>query len=187
MDRRPATLLAAVVAVALLCPAGRVAVAQDVHRCVTADGRVNYTDQVCSDIGAIEKKPAAAPSGNVQIHIRDCARSTDDLLFGVRAALEARDVNKLAAFYHWAGIGTDESVRLMDQLEKISQRPLLDATLEGFSVPVEPTPASLPETSSRRALPDRLHIEQMKSEDSIASISTTFQLQRNLGCWWIRY
>jgi len=185
MSRWQPPVLVALIVVAALPGTGRVAHAQDVHRCIAADGRSIYTDQDCTDIDAIERKPPPMPSG-VQIHVRDCARSPDDLLFGVRSALDAQDVNKLAAFYHWTGVGSAESVRLMNQLDALSQRPLVDVALEGFDAP--PDAWDSPErVGAPRSAPNRLHIEQMRSNNNAGSISTTFYLQRNLGCWWIRY
>ena len=189
MNNRLAPLLVLLIAIVAVGATGHTVLAQDVHRCVGSDGGSVYTDKVCADIGAIEIKPAVVSSG-VQIHIRDCARSPDDLLFGVRSALDAQDVNKLAGFYQWAGVGSDESVHLMDRLEALSRRPLVDVALEGFETP--PQALSSPTAQganprSGRSRPDRLRIEQTKSSESVAPVSTTFHLQQNFGCWWIQY
>lgn len=193
MTRWPLPLFAVVIALAVL-GAGD-SVAQDVHRCITADGGTIFTDRACGDIQAVERTPPPVRPG-ARSYVRDCARSPDDLLFGVRSALDAQDVNKLAAFYHWTGVGTDESVRLMNRLEALSKRPLVDVALVGFEddsygygygdsdyTMFGDTPHAGPDHS----VPDRIRIEQMRNPESAAAVRTTFHLQKNLGCWWIRY
>lgn len=100
-------------------------------RCIGSDGVAIFTDQRCDDLQAAEREvSAAAPRSGAQVALaRSCARNQDDLLFGVRAALESSDVNRLAAYYHWAGMGNKEGYRLMDRLDAFSARPLLDVQL----------------------------------------------------------
>lgn len=70
------------------------------------------------------ERPAA-----VVVRVRTCARSQHDLLFGVRAALESQDVNRLADFYHWTGMGTAQGYRVLDRLFAFSKRPVVDVQL----------------------------------------------------------
>jgi hypothetical protein len=75
--------------------------------------------------------------------------SRDDLLYGVRAALEAQDVNHLAAYYLWTGMGTREAYSLMDRLSSFSERPLMDAQL--VSSAPEDIDEDLPESAMNSA------------------------------------
>jgi hypothetical protein len=65
----------------------------------------------------------------VVVRVRTCARNQDDLLVGVRAALENHDANRLAEFYHWSGMGTAQGYRLLDRLFAFSKRPVVDVQL----------------------------------------------------------
>jgi hypothetical protein len=159
---------------------------QTVHRCIGADGRSAYTDRECSELHAVERKPPPAPAASgAVLHVRDCARSPDDLLFGVRAALDAQDVNKLASFYLWTDIGSQQGMVLMDRLDALSRRPLVDLALEGgdplatVMVDGEERPRPTP--------PDSLQLLQARSADSMETTSTRFRLQRSHGCWWLRF
>lgn len=183
--RRPLSLLLPPLALAAALSGNHGASAQEVHRCVTPDGRSLYTDRQCEDVAAVERKRPVVQSQGAVLHIRDCARSPDDLLFGVRTALDAQDVNKLAAFYLWTGIGSEQSVQLMDRLDRVSQRPLVDLALQGgdplATILVDGVPVSRPTP------PARLQLMQVASENSVHSVDTTFQLARSHGCWWIRF
>ncbi|MFT3805714.1 hypothetical protein [Arenimonas sp.] len=119
----------------LLAPAalglGQANAQTGIHRCVNAQGEAIFTDRDCSEMQAIDRPSPNAvvgSSGSVAA-ARSCALSRDDLLYGVRAALEAQDVNKLAAYYLWTGIGTREAYALMDRLSRFSEQPLMDVQL----------------------------------------------------------
>lgn len=110
---------------------GRAKAQSGIHRCVNAQGEAIFTDRPCDEMQAIERPSPNAvvgSSGSVAA-ARSCALSRDDLLYGVRAALEAQDVNKLAAYYLWTGIGTREAYALMDRLSLFSEQPLMDVQL----------------------------------------------------------
>lgn len=117
--------------------------AQGIRRCTGADGTTIFTDRSCEALGAApagEFIPDGARGGGGAatmgingavggFAIRGCARSPDALLHGVRDALQAHDVNKLANYYHWTGTGASAAVALMDRLERIANRPLAGVEL----------------------------------------------------------
>jgi hypothetical protein len=182
--------------------------ATGIHRCVGPDGRLVFTDRGCEDSGAIEQPAPSAAAGNVRIAVRSCARTREELLWGVRSALEARDVNRFAAYYHWPGMATADAYRLMDRLSAFSERPLVDAQLlssadlHDSAAPAEPVDAP-EQTSAEQSLgiappaasppapvshaPDLLRVDQMLSGNNAAAQVTYFRLQPYAGCWWIRY
>lgn len=126
-------LPALLIAIALPAPAA----AQGVTRCTDARGNTVFTDRSCASVNAVPKG-VPAPAGGAYapgFAPRGCARSADDLLQGVRTALEARDVNRLASFYHWPGTGSARAV--MDALEEIAGRPLVAVEL---AYPTPPAP-----------------------------------------------
>jgi hypothetical protein len=104
-----------------------------VRRCVDARGVAVYTDRPCESMQAAprEAPPDASTGATLEpgFAVRGCARRPETLLNGVRAALEARDVNRLANWYHWTGTGSSAAKYLMDELEAIARRPLVSAEL----------------------------------------------------------
>lgn len=116
----------------LLLAAALPAQAQGVKRCTDAQGNTVFTDRPCASVDAVPKgAPAPAPGAYAPgFAPRGCARTAEALLAGVRTALEARDVNRLASYYHWAGTGTRGALQVMDELEAIANRPLVAVSLD---------------------------------------------------------
>jgi hypothetical protein len=149
------------------------------------------------------------------LRVRTCARNQGDLLAGVRAALENHDANRLADYYHWSGMGTSEGYRLMERLDSFSARPVVDVQLVrnaqpesdpygygfdyGFNAPPPPGPeadatdATDPLEAAEAPPPRRrphaslLRVDQMRSNEDVASTITYFHLLTNAGCWWMRF
>ena len=111
------------------------------------------------------------------VRVRSCARNQDDLLFGVRSALENRDANRLADFYHWTGMGTAEGYRVMNRLSAVSERPLVDVQLVSS--------ADAPPRHPRA--PDLLRVDQMRGNEDAGALVTYFHLRSNAGCWWLQF
>ncbi|WP_374474019.1 DUF4124 domain-containing protein [Arenimonas sp.] len=167
----------------LLAPAAQ---AQAVHRCVDPQGRSVFSDQPCASQQArpreAPKPPAASAQGfasGTGTTAPGCARTPEALLEGVRGALEARDVNRLATHYHWAGTGARAGRYLMDELEAIAARPLATAELAWDTPPDEAAAGAPP------APPSRLRIEQFGASGAAGAVRTEFMLRRHAGCWWI--
>jgi len=185
--------------------------ASGLHRCIGSDGAAIFTDRACRDLQATDAPPPSADRLRpaVIVRTRSCARSQDDLLSGVRTALEAHDPNKLAEYYHWAGMGNTEGYRLMGRLASFSERPLLDVQLVssaqvGTPMPPLPPPPPLddvfapddelgpdsdptPPDPTPRASADLLRVDQMRSETDYESQVTYFRLRSNAGCWWLQF
>lgn len=98
-----------------------------VQRCETADGRTVFTDRACADVGAVDRLPRNADDARLSLHRRGCSRTLQDLTFELTMAIDARDTNRLAALYHWPGMGHRAGYAIMDRLDAIAQRPLVDA------------------------------------------------------------
>lgn len=168
-----------------------------IRRCVGPDGDMIYTDRECADVGATERP---APSVHSPVYggkswARGCARSMPDLIHEVTAAIDSRDVNRLAGVYNWTGMSNRSGYAVMGRLDDIASRPLV-----GISA-ILPTPSislgadggvSLSGAVAARDYPrasvDRtpiaLRIDQTL-RDSITPSHTTFGLRRHMGCWWI--
>ncbi|KFN49319.1 hypothetical protein [Arenimonas composti] len=115
-----------------------------IQRCLGPDGTTIFTDRSCDSLGATPagsfhptpERNAGAPA-TIGLHgavggfaTRGCATSPDALLEGVRSAVMAGDVNRLANYYHWAGTGSRAAFALMERLEGIVGRPLAGVELD---------------------------------------------------------
>ena len=123
--------------------------ASGLHRCIGTDGAAIFTDRACRDLEASDAPPPAVDRvrPGVLVSVRSCARNQDDLLYGVRNALEAHDGNRLAEYYHWTGMGNTEGYRLINRLANFSERPLLDVQLVSSAevgTPMPPLPPPPP-------------------------------------------
>ena len=190
MVRAPLLLL---IAAAYVAPPGS-AYAQ-VRRCSASDGTLVYTDRKCEDIGAVERR-IAAPAGSLYRASRrpSCARNVADLGYELGSALNSGDVNQVAGLYDWAGMATSNAYRVMDRLQVIASRTLVDvqpmysggANEYGYDV-VEFDPetgAVLTRPASRPRLIG-LRVEQVLADGHTPS-RVVFGLRQRLGCWWIR-
>ena len=197
-------LLLPAFAVALATSIPAATVRAEVHRCTTPDGESVYTDKSCSAIGAIDRLPSLpgdhAPRGSSSLYRSGCSRTLSDLVNQISAAVEARDVNRLASVYQWSGISNESANRILDRLEAVVNRPLVDI------VPVRPSPQpdpipspplpgepgipvdEEPETgypqAHRQPRPVGLRLEQTLANGSTPS-QTIFGLRRSYNCFWI--
>ncbi len=176
MWRASLLLFALFVLVGLAAPAR----AQEVHKCVSADGSSYYTDRECGDVAASEKKVVAAPqTAPAMTRGPGCARTPEDLVQGVRSALESRSGNRLADYYDWQGAGGASAYGVLDRLSLLSRDALLDLRL---------SPAPAPPVAGRPALlPHQLMVEQGPADGNGGSHVTTFALVVHAGCWWLRF
>jgi hypothetical protein len=97
----------------------------EVRRCQTPDGRTVYTDRACQDLGAVERLQGLA-SDAPPVHRLQCSRTVQDLALEVGMAIERRDANALAGLYHWPGTATRDGYAIMERLDAIASRPLVD-------------------------------------------------------------
>lgn len=160
------------------------------------EGQTVYTDKRCEDIGAMDRLPqiqggqGARSSG---IYRSGCSRTLSDLVYQITAAIENKDVNRLASVYQWAGVSNASANRILDRLEAIVRRPLVDIA------PVRPRPPPIidengvviddnsdgyyPQTTRQR--PIGLRLEQTLANGSTPA-RTVFWLGRSYNCFWVR-
>lgn len=190
--------------------------AQDVRRCARADGSVVYTDGRCTDeqnekppvvterSGTVTSLPGNGPRSYVAMP-PSCSRTPDDLLYGVRSAIDMRDTNQLAKHYHWLNVSDAQAEQLMDRLEMLVNSPLLDIQLMYPAEAVSGQPVSgheagfdaeggldeaiddYPAAAYRHVPPYALKLMQFQTVTGTQAHSTVFRLQHHFDCWWIRY
>ncbi len=122
-------------AAALLLPGDGQA---QIRRCTDAHGNSVYTDRECSAVGGVDRLPRGAAQAPSPAYSGGCARNLRALVGQITAAIDARDSNKLAAVYHWAGMSDAQAYAAITRLEAVAQRPLLDIA------PVMPAVAEAP-------------------------------------------
>lgn len=185
----PACLRFLLLATFLLLP---LAAQAQVRRCAGGNGEKIYTDRTCTEIGATDRllrSGGHAPSA----YRGGCSRRLAELVYGVSGAIEAKDVNRLALYYDWAGMSTRQGYAVMARLDGIASRPLIDV------LPVYARPPPIlgpdgtvfdsnadgfyPQTTVRRALVG-LRLEQTFSNGTTPS-RTFLSLRKRLGCWWV--
>ncbi len=186
--------------------------AQDVRRCVKTDGTVVFTDRVCSEEEQekLQQPPTTLPNSGIRLGARpyialppSCNRNPDELMYGIRSAINMNDVNQLAKQYHWPEVSDAQAELLMNRLEVLVNNPLIDIQLL-YPVAAENEQALIelnhdsetylddagePDAvqHARRSQPYALRVVQYLSNTNNQTHSSTFRLQRHFECWWIRY
>lgn len=178
-----------------LRPVAASAQQQGVHRCTTMSGDTVYTDKRCEDVGAMDRLPSTTTTtATGALYRGGCSRTLSDLVMQVSSAIQAQDVNRLAGVYHWAGTSDAGALRVLDRLDVVVQRPLVDI------VPIRPAPAPVldtdgavvdanqdgyyPQTTTQRQRPVGLRVVQTL-KNSATPADTTFGLRRAYNCFWI--
>lgn len=168
--------------VMLLLAACPIASAQ-VHRCTAPDGTAVFTDRACADLGAVENMPRGTTGSAARLYRSGCSHTLQDLVFELTTAIDARDVNRMAGVYHWVGLSGATAYSVMDRLQVIVQRPLVEVSPLFPPGPEGDQGDYYPQTTSRRA-PTGLRLEQTLANGSTPT-HTVLGLRRYLGCWWI--
>jgi hypothetical protein len=191
----PFLALAGLLMQAGLCAPAAKAQQQGVQRCTTMSGDTVYTDKRCEDVGAMDRLPSTTTTAATDALYRGgCSRTLSDLVVQVSSAIQAQDVNRLAGVYHWAGTSDAGALRILDRLDVVAQRPLVDI------VPIRPAPAPVldadgavvdanqdgyyPQTTTQRQRPVGLRVVQTL-KNSATPADTTFGLRRAYNCFWI--
>jgi len=126
-------------AVATLYPG---AASAQIRRCTDTHGNSVYTDRDCASVGGVDRLPrGAAAQQKQQAYVGGCARNLRDLVGLITSAIDAHDGNRLASAYHWAGMSGDQAYAVLQRLDAIAQRPLLDiAPILSSPTPPPPEP-----------------------------------------------
>lgn len=192
--RTPLTMLR-LGACVLLATSGS-ALAQ-VRQCIATDGTLVYTDKQCVDIGGRERPADPMPAAGVGAAARysrdSCARSVQDLAYALGSAIQSGDVNRIAGLYDWNGMSTANGYRLMDRLQAIANRPLVDVQpmYAGDTNEYGDAVARFDEaTGELIATPSRpprligLRVEQTL-QNGTTPARTVLGLRKRQGCWWV--
>ena len=131
--------------------------ADGLQRCESPDGILVYTDKPCALFGAravpmsgemlgrisreerqslkaaVEQGiavevdlPSARHSGRRSVS-GGCARTPTQLAMDLQGAFALGNVNRVAESFHWVGLDHDRGQRIMDRLEHLARRPVVDS------------------------------------------------------------
>jgi hypothetical protein len=165
MHRRLSPLLV----LSLLLPATALLAQHRLNRCIGADGGTIYTDRPCAHFGARERG-APAPTDTRGEPPPGCAANPGELHARLRLAIDAGDVNALAALYHWPGATHRSARAVLAELERIATQPLTELAAE----PAPPVPGHAAPPPVALSLHQPLGV-------------TRFAVARHAGCWWVRF
>ena len=130
----------------------------------------------------------AGPAGASRLYRSSCSRTLRDLVYEVTAAIDSRDVNRLAGVYDWNGMSTEAAYGIMGKLDAIAQRPLVDVVPVLPRIPDEDGTLVdgeyYPQVAARRA-PVGLRLEQTLGNSATPS-RTVLGLRKYMDCWWVR-
>lgn len=131
-----------------------------------------------------------------------CVRSLREFAWELSSAIEAGDVNRLAALYRWRGTPTRSGYETMTRLQAIAARPLLEVVpvyfepdpdsaglagdADALAAPASATALGEPGGAEPRPVgpPAALRLHQTLA-NGVTPASTTLWLRRDLGCWWV--
>lgn len=185
---------------------------QPPNRCTGPAGNTIYTDRACASIGASDRLPRGTASLAYRQRRGGCARTVQELIYEITTAIDARDVNRLGAVYHWVGLNAASGDRILDRLQTLVDRPLVDiVALRAASAPVvadapielplvtAPAVAAAPAITEKtettgdevpvsrpvvRRAPVGLRLQQTLGKGNTPS-QTTLGLRKHLDCWWV--
>ncbi len=110
---------------------------QQTNRCTGPAGNTIYTDRACTSIGAIDRLPRGTASLAYRQRRGGCARTVQELIYEITTAIDTGDVNRLGAVYHWVGLNAASGDRILDRLQTVVDRPLVDIVpLRAASAPI---------------------------------------------------
>lgn len=193
-----------------LCLSSAATSAQQVNRCTDTHGVTVYSDRRCEDVGASARLPLRQPrdAGSSGLYQAGCARRLSDLVAQIQSAVETKDVNRLSSVYLWNGVSNTAAAQVLNQLEAIVQRPLLDiapvfapasayqlipataparadgSRVDGAAIRGPSPPPDVETSPPARQRPVALRLEQLLGNGSFPA-HTVLGLQRHYNCFWI--
>lgn len=115
------------------------------NRCTGPAGNTIYTDRDCASIGANDRLPRGTASLAYRQRRGGCARNVQELIYEITSAVDSRDVNRLGAVYHWVGLNAASGDRILNRLQTLVDRPLVDiVAVRGAAPAPSPSAASPP-------------------------------------------
>lgn len=182
--------------------------ASAILRCRSADGTLVYTDKACGAFGAkavpisgdllgrIYRDEArygsddtsATADGPLPPVVRrsargGCARTPTQLAMDLRGALALGDVNRVAESYHWVGMSSRQGERVLDRLQGLTGKPVLDGHY--FDAQIGDAGAVL--ASNDNAIGGDAGMLQLVLGGGDARSAIDFDVHKYAGCYFVTF
>ncbi|GAA4860237.1 hypothetical protein [Luteimonas vadosa] len=211
-----ARILSAALATAALAglPAPQPAQASTaLQRCTTSDGGEIYTDKACAAFGA-QSAPIPAPmmtrlartftedaDGEQAVAMVEtaaipasrrsaasgCARTPRQLEADLRGSLALGDVNRIAESYHWVGVSSDDSKRILARLESMATEQVRDTHYFDASIAVGSYANLYADASGATPQPagnaGTMQLQLGKASIRVVDLS----VQKYAGCYFVKF
>ena len=115
-----------------------------------------------------------------------CAKSAGQLASDLQGALALGDVNRIAESYHWAGMSAEAGRPIMDRLQDLSTKTVIDVRSFGGGL------SGLANGATLLAGADRGHagpagiVQLVLGDDSARSV-VDFDMHRYAGCYFVSF
>lgn len=121
-----------------------------------------------------------------------CARTATQLAMDLRGALALGDVNRVAESYHWTGLSHAQGMRIMDRLQQLIGKQVVDS--QYFDAQIASSPlaadagASWVATSSNSSIGGGAGILQVVLGNGAATTSIIdFDVERYADCYFVKF
>ena len=171
--------------------------AGSINRCQSKDGKIIYTDKKCEDVDAVLQelpRPASGTSGNTGYgSVRTCARTQDDLLWDLRSALEAGDINRAAGLFLWNGNDTSQANKRLDLLNQVSYQSLISVDLlfleteDSLQVQFDQDGNIIDNKRKGPPVPYGIRVDFYKNKKQTETGSFRFGIEKHMQCYWARF
>jgi hypothetical protein len=176
-------------AVALIAPCALAhAQGQTVHRCIGAQGEIEFSGVACATplpSAAPSSSSASSPMGR-SIAPVNCPASVETLRSLIADALARRDANAIAGMMRWNGVGGAAARQRMREIAELAARPMLGIDASGS---VELTAVAQDTSGDSAIVPlpspaQTLLVRTGGSEDG-GSREHEFGIVHSDGCYWL--
>lgn len=126
-----------------------------------------------------------------------CAANPQQLVGDLRASLAMGDVNRVAESYAWMGLSNSEGQRVMDRLQGLTQRPVVNAQYYAATFAAMPSSATIWDDASgtwvevantpRTAAPAGDGMLQLTQAVGGSQHTVDFKVQQYNGCWFVKF
>lgn len=186
--------------------------ATGIQRCETRNGQLVYTDKPCAAFGATAvpmsgelltriahdmatadadfdiARPDASQTTSIGSGRRSaaggCARTPTQLAMDLQAAVMLGDVNRIAESYHWVGLSHRSAMRIMDRLQQLQQRGVVDARYYNAQIASADLDGDGGWTTTSHDVGGSAGILQVVGGNGTV---TDFGVERYAGCYFVKF
>lgn len=148
-----------------------------------ASGNASDTDAAGFADASMPLEPAAAAVGRRSASA-GCARTPTQLAMDLQGAFALGDVNRIAESYHWIGISHKGAMRIMERLESLSRKHIIDT--QYFDAQIS-SGDGLIASSDVSSFGGSAGVMQVTFGHSSSAAVTDFDVERHAGCYFIQF